>query len=354
MRYLALPFIFASLLAGMLGGLWKAGWTVPAIAPAGMAHGALMTGSFLGSLISLERAVVVKKWYAFLVPLLGALSLFVFFIDPHYAMLLLYTASLGFVVIMSFLYLRYKEWHHLIMIAGAGCWAVGNVLVFLRGNYFIAVPWWMLFFLFTITAERMELARFLLLKTSRVRWIVFFLALAFAGVLVPFHEWGQEIFGAGLAFVAVALVRFDMARKSAKGSGIHRYSGYALLAGYAWLLVSGLAMIIFPFSGLIYDGILHAFFIGFVFSMIFAHGPMILPTVLKLGTFFFHRILWVWAMALHAGLLLRFCGDLHGDALLRLIGAWANAAAILGFFVSMGTLLLYGQAQKKRWKGTAL
>jgi hypothetical protein len=55
-----------------------------------------------------------------------------------------------------------------------------------------------------------------------------------------------------------------------------------LIAGYFWLAAGGLLWILFAqfFStGPYYDAMLHAIFLGFVFSMIFADAPIILPTI---------------------------------------------------------------------------
>lgn len=340
MRYGALPFIFAALITGMLAGLWRAGFTAIDLGLVGMVHGSLMTGSFLGSLISLERAVVIKKWYAYLVPMLGGLSMPVFFLQPGIALTMLCLASLGLIGIMTWLYSKYNEWYHLIFIAGASCWLIGNVVILMGDHYFFAAPWWMLFFLLTITAERMELARFVLLQRSRIKLLVLFLSLAFVSLLIPFHNWGKELLGLSFALVALTLLRYDMARKNARATGIHRFSGYALLTGYGWLAVAGIGMIFFPYTGLIYDGLLHAYFIGFVFSMVFAHGPSILPTVLKLGTYVFHPVLWVWLLVLNTSLALRLVADLSGNAYLRLVGSWGNALAILAFLITVVVLVV--------------
>jgi hypothetical protein len=65
----------AALLLGLWSGLLRLGWTwngigshLPAI------HGALMIGSFLGTLISLERAVAVDRRWAYAAPMLTGLG----------------------------------------------------------------------------------------------------------------------------------------------------------------------------------------------------------------------------------------------------------------------------------------
>ncbi|MEZ4722354.1 MAG: hypothetical protein R2813_10825 [Flavobacteriales bacterium] len=345
MRYAALPFVFASLLLGMLAGLWRAGFTMIDLSTPGNVHGSLMTGAFLGSLISLERAIVIKKWYAYTVPLIGGLSTPFFFIYPTVAYVMLCFASAGLVFIMGWLYMKYSEWYHLIFIVGAACWLAGNVLILTGDYYFFSAPWWMLFFLFTITAERMELARFVLLQKSRIILLTSFLGLSFISLLVPFHAGGKLLLGLSFALVALTLLRYDIARKNTKSNGIHRYSGYALMTGYGWLLLTGIGMMILPYSGLIYDALLHGFFLGFVFSMILAHGPIILPTILKQGTFVYHPVLWFWLFTLTISLATRLCSDLLGSVYGRLIGSWGNAIAILCFLFTVAALVFQKRFQ---------
>jgi hypothetical protein len=88
----------------------------------------------------------------------------------------------------------------------------------------------------------------------------------------------------GVAFIALALwlCLFDIARRTVRISGLPRFIAVALLSGYAWLGVAGLLAVRWGpvAAGLSYDAMLHAVFVGFVFSMIFGHAPIIVPAVL--------------------------------------------------------------------------
>lgn len=57
----------------LLGGLWAAliriGWRLPNITPTAGHHGALMISGFLGTLVSLEYATVLKRTWAYARPL---------------------------------------------------------------------------------------------------------------------------------------------------------------------------------------------------------------------------------------------------------------------------------------------
>jgi hypothetical protein len=87
------------------------------------------------------------------------------------------------------------------------------------------------------------------------------------------------------------------------------------------------------YAGPDYAAMLHAFLLGFVFSMIFGHAPIILPAITGLHVnyrplFYGHLIL------LHVTLIYRTYGSLTLDFTAQRWGGLLNVAAILLF---MGT-----------------
>ncbi len=74
-----------ALLTGLWAGLLRLGWELPLVRQSFPAeHGPLMISGFLGTLISLERAVAVGRRWAYASPLLsgiGAMSLIAGFPD---------------------------------------------------------------------------------------------------------------------------------------------------------------------------------------------------------------------------------------------------------------------------------
>ncbi|MCK5103638.1 MAG: hypothetical protein KAR17_12530, partial [Cyclobacteriaceae bacterium] len=72
--FFVLPFVLISLVFGILAGLFRMGWSIPMGEAAGE-HGALMTGSFLGTLIVLERIVALKKKWMYIIPVISGMSL---------------------------------------------------------------------------------------------------------------------------------------------------------------------------------------------------------------------------------------------------------------------------------------
>ncbi|OGG53981.1 MAG: hypothetical protein A3F84_04790 [Candidatus Handelsmanbacteria bacterium RIFCSPLOWO2_12_FULL_64_10] len=118
----------------------------------------------------------------------------------------------------------------------------------------------------------------------------------------------------------------------------------ALLSGYVWLGVCGLLGLVCGglVGGLTYDAILHAFFLGFVFSMIFGHAPVILPAVLGIPVPF-RPAFYLPLALLHATLALRVASDLLGWAPGRAWGGLLNALALLSFLVNTGYAILKGR-----------
>lgn len=335
-----LPLILASLLAAIWAGWIRIGWAYPLTAVAGK-HGALMVGSFLGTLISLERAVVIKNRWVMLVPLLSGVSFicFAFRLDV-WAFYALALGSLGQAIMMGYFLNRYEQFHMGVMLAGAICWLTGNLMWIVWKSYPLAVPWWIAFLLLIITGERLELTRFLPLKKYRQQMLIGALGIFMLGIIIPFHGNGRYMAGMGLIFTGLWLLKYDMAKQSVKKEGLHKFSGLLLLIGYGWLIVSGAMILIGDLYGFIYDAVLHSFFIGFVFSMIFAHGPMILPGVLGFVIKPFHKVLYLPAIILEGSLILRIAGDILSLADWRRWGGMLNGIAILLYFVLMAILII--------------
>ena len=71
-----------SLLGGVLAGLARLAWDVPAMAQAAAGwHGVLMIAAFFGTVISLERAVALGIGWAYLAPAAAGLGGLMLLID---------------------------------------------------------------------------------------------------------------------------------------------------------------------------------------------------------------------------------------------------------------------------------
>jgi hypothetical protein len=346
------PFALISLLLGIIAGWQRINWDIPVANLAGD-HGALMTGSFVGTLICLERSIIhPDKWWR-LLPFINGLSGILFlFHQPQIAYVFLISGSAGLLMLMLLYFKTVPDLSHAILFMGAFAWLTGNLVLFNQHSYPAAVKWWMLFLLWTIFAERLELSRMLPVSAFKRITLYIIVAISIAGALLPFHWYGNEIFAVSLIALAAWLFAFDMSRYAVKLKGQHRYSALLLMAGYVWLIVTALWLLCWPDAPYAYDAALHGFFLGFVFSMVFAHMPIIFPGVFKINISLYHPGLFAVFAIFQSTLALRIAGDalLHNG--LRKWGAMFNGISILLFFAITAIIVISRlKLKEKRYAG---
>jgi hypothetical protein len=351
-RWSRVPLLFlgiAALVIAVFGGLARLPVGLPLVrADWVLLHGPLMVCAFLGTVVSLERAVgLPDRWPYAATIIIGAAGLHFIAGGPiNYGVRqLVFGSALFFAVTLRVIRLRY-ELFTLIMSLGALTWLVGNVL-WLAGRPFPQiVPWWIAFLGLTIVGERIDLSRFQ--KPAPLARPLFLAAVGIflTGVtLTSFHELrGQQLLGGGLIALAAWLARHDLARRTVHQAGLPRFMALSLLGGFAWLAVSGVLFLGFAplAAGFAYDAALHAFFVGFVFSMIFGHAPVIFPSVLGLTAIWRSRF-YAHLLLLHVSLALRIGGDLGESVLLRQWGGGFNAVAMGLFLLNTVTALVGNQ-----------
>jgi len=345
-----LPLVMLSLLTGIFSGWFRIGWNLPLSLPSGE-HGALMVGSFLGTLICIERSVSFPNKIALLVPLVNSLSIIFFLLGmPKTAYIFLILGGAGLTGIYYMVYFKHKGMHLLIMMAGAMCYLIGSVVLFNTSFYPSAVMWWIAFLFLTITGERLELSRFILLKNTNKKQavLIILISLFIISIILPFHSSAGSVLAAvSMIGSALWLFKFDMAKHSLKKPGVSFYSGLLLITGYVWLVFTGLFFAFGAYFGSFYDSSLHAFFLGFVFMMIFAHAPVILPAVLKLKISPFGRSLYLWYGLLNVTLVFRVMMFIPELAPYKQWAGMFNGIAIIGFFINMIALARLGKRNLK-------
>lgn len=338
-RFLLLLPAFMGLVTGILAGLARLGIVVPTFAgyQAGL-HGAFMIGAFFGTVISLERAVAVNRPWAYLAPLLAASAGIAMLAgsDPAIGVWLLVGAGLALTVFSLNVCIKHHEVHHRIMALGAASWLLGSLVWLFTGAITLAVDWWMSFLVLTIAGERLELTRYLPVPALARRLFVALVALLMAGMTLSFwyEAAGLRLFSAALLLLAIWLLRYDIARRTVRQSGLTRYIAVCLLSGYVWLVVGaalGLAGALEPGHAW-RDAALHAIFLGFVMSMIFGHAPIILPALSQVALPY-HPVLYAPLVILHLTLAGRLLGAGLGQFFLQQQSALANAIAVLLFFI---------------------
>ena len=353
-----LVLVMLCLRAALWGGLVLLGLPVPELRPSyAVDHGTLMVLGFLGTVISLERAVALGKPWGFAAPGAagaGGVALLVGF-PLVVGQLLMSVASIVLLVVYIVVYRIQPALHLRVQIGGAVCWYVAT-LVWLAGRPVPdLVPWLAGFLVLTILGERLELARIAMLTPASVRRFLIGVALMGAGLALTLLPGQVAVVGtrvAGLALMALALwgMRYDAARRTVKVPGVTRFMAICLLSGYVWLLAGGVVWVVFgdlERSHGSYDAALHAVFLGFVMSMIFGHAPVIVPAVLRVRMPF-HRWLYAHVALLHASLAVRLIGgDWLGNDLALKVGGVGNEVAVLVFIVaSVATVLCSRSASR--------
>lgn len=329
------------LLAGIWAGLVRLGWDLyPLTRTLPISHGPLMVIGFLGTLIGLERAVALGRRWPYGAPVFSSLAglTALLGLPLEIAQVSASLASLFLFSVFVFLYRQQSSAAFAIMGVGAALWFGGNLAWYLDYPVHQAVLWWIGFLVLTIAGERLELSR--LLRLSHLDRIKFLAAcgVLVCGALVSLLNASMGVWIAGVGFVALALwlLRYDMARRTVRQPGLGRFMAISLLSGYVWLGVGGVLWMSFNeffVAGSRYDAMIHAILLGFVFSMIFAHAPIILPSVTGLAMPF-QRLFYAHLVLLHLSLLLRVGGDLIQSLALRQWGALMNTLAILLFLAN--------------------
>jgi hypothetical protein len=162
-------------------------------------------------------------------------------------------------------------------------------------------------------------------------------AIYLAGLVltVPALAIGERVAGAGMIVMALWLLQHDIARRTLRQAELTRFIAASLLSGYVWLLIGGGLWIVLggAVAGPAYDAMLHMVFLGFVFAMLFAHAPIILPAVLSRPVPY-RPGFYVPMALLNVSVLLRLVADLAGWTDGRRWGGLLGVLAILLFLAT--------------------
>ncbi len=348
LRLLPLPLVLLALVTGVIGGWIRLGWSIDLL-PSSYLHGLLMTGAFLGTLITLERTVSMPSnwWRAF--PAISALST-IFFLsgNKELGIAALMVGNVGLLAVYILMMAKHKDAYWYMLLAGGTCWLLGNIVLLKVGLIAAASTWWMGFIFLTIVGERLELTRYLNVPKWAKTLLWVFAAMLVVGIALPFHStYGKQLMGAASIGAALWLMKYDMARIGIRKQGFHRYVATGLLVGYGWLLLNGLMVFLIPNHPLFYGLYLHTFFLGFAFSMIWAHAPIIFPAILKTSERPFHPILWVIWGLFQITLIGRIYFAWMEDIAMRKLLGGANGIVILMMFATMAIIMVYRLSKKK-------
>ena len=336
----------AAMLSGLAGGLVRIGWPLLPehfVAPVAL-HSALMVCGFFGLGIALERAAALKQPIAFAAPALAACGTgAALALQPGLAGIFWLLAALALVAVYAEVLRRAPELHTAVEAAGALAWAGGTLWWLLARPFSVVVAWWAAFLVLTIFGERRELARFVPLSEKARRGYIAMVVVQVGALVVLAVPWHEHPIAGGLWWLSMSLfsgwlLRYDLAcRPRVHRFGWALHTARSLRLGYTWLMLAGLWGVVNALRGMPLDspGPLHMLLLGFVFSMVFGHAPIMLPALLRTpisppGPFAFVP---VGLMTL--GVTLRALGDAIGSGGVRAGAGALQAAAILTFAFTM-------------------
>lgn len=353
--------VLTALLGGMGAGLARLGWGMDSLSKGWMlAHGPLMICGFLGTLICLERGVALasRVRLSLAVPAINAVGALALLLWPDSAIAraLLTAGSAGLVLLFAYMFRLHPSRDVGIMAAGAVSWLVGNGLWLAGQPVHLTVHWWTAFLVLTIVGERLELSRVRRLTRVQQTLLVITVAVYLAGIALTQIqlELGIRVLGIGAILMSAWLLRYDIARRTIRQTGLPRYIAACLLLGYVWLGIGGAIAI---WKGLLiagpnYEMVLHAFLLGFVFSMIFGHMPIILPALTGLQVVF-HPLFYGHLVLLHLTLAYRIYGNIVLDQTARRWGGMLNVTAVLLFLLVTAVTVMRASAAKAQPLQTA-
>jgi hypothetical protein len=343
-----------SLLSAMWGGLVRLGWSMPVLQPTLVTfHGPLMVSGFLGTLISLERATEMGYRWTYAVPALTGVGALILITGSSLLVggSLMTLGSFGLFIVFIVIMRIQLTLFNVVMGVGALLWLIGNIFWMTGFPIYRIVFWWAGFLVLVIAGERLEIIRMLRVSKSTKAAFLVALGIFLLGLVLTSVNYGNGIrlLGAGMIGLMIWLIRYDIAWRSVRETGLSRFTAICLLSGYIWLGTSGAIALsmgsVTP--GLTYDAVLHALFLGFVFSMIFGHAPVIFSEVLGVPVsyqpqFYAHLVL------LHLTLIMRVVGDLCGWVFGRQLGGLLNVLVILIFLANTLYAVRKSFAQSKR------
>jgi hypothetical protein len=341
LRLLPLSIGALSMLFGLYTGLIRLGIPLAdGLMPPASFHSAFMISGFLGTVISLERAVALGRTWPYAGPLLSSLGAVALVADaPHFAALAFTLAGGVMLLACADVAVRQLALFTLVLSVGAACWIAGT-LQWRFGDFTpAATGWWLNFLVLTIAAERLELSR--MRGLSRPSQIAFTLAIVLLLIGSGRGELAKSwapMTAAGLFGCAAWLLRHDIARRTVGIAGQPRFAAVAILTGHAWLGVAGVLLAVAPLGAmsLSFDASVHAITIGFALSMIFAHASIILPAITGIHVRY-SGVAYGPLALLNGSLILRIAGDVLDQGDLRTAG---GVITILALAADAATLVL--------------
>ena len=329
---LAVLALLALITAGW-AGLARLGVLAGAPDPAVVHHGALMISGFAGTLLGLERSIVLQRRWGIVAPVGSALGAAAVVVGAPAQLsgALALGGAIAFVAVAVAGGPVSPLWSRGVMSMGAIAWVAGAFLWASGAASFRLVPWWTVFLVLVIAGERIDLSRSL--RPGPVGGAILGAAavtMAAAAILTALDlAIGLRILGAALAVLALWLVAHERPIDHMRAHGLRRYVAIATTLAYAWLIVGAYFLISFDGipAGWRYDAMVHAVFVGMVMTTIFGHLALVVPAVLGMAATF-RTMMYAPLVMLEASVLLRVTGDVLQRQEVRDAGALGVALSV--------------------------
>ncbi|MGB9853011.1 MAG: hypothetical protein ACPLPX_09150 [Candidatus Kapaibacteriota bacterium] len=299
---LFLPAAIILLIFGIIAGLERGGvlhLNLKLYTNLGNLHYLIFFAGFFGTLLSVESAVGQGEKILFLIPATLIAGLLLYILSGLSFLLII--GSLAFSVPSFIVFIKRKE--YITFVLSCLLFALGT-LFYIYDKYYPSAIAYLYFLIFYILSERFELAK--IVGASKKSFRHFLANEIIVVILVVFSLFDTTLALRFAGFVTFLLtlwfVQNDLARKTVKSREPAKYSAIAMLSGYLWLAIGNLLFIISPST--FWSEAVHSITLGFVFSMVFAHAPIIFPNVGRFK-FFFSKWLYIPLIILHLSVILR-------------------------------------------------
>jgi len=130
LRLIPLVIAVIAMAFGLWTGLQRLGLPLPGTTyPPNDLHSAFMIAGFLGTVISLERAVALGRWWAYAAPALSGFGAIILISNAPYAAALAFMAA-GAVLLAVTVCIAKRQFamFTIVLAIAAACWTVGTIL----------------------------------------------------------------------------------------------------------------------------------------------------------------------------------------------------------------------------------
>ncbi|MCI0447769.1 hypothetical protein L0152_31720 [bacterium] len=339
-------------------GIWRIavtrGFNLPPIPESWPAHGEIMLGGFLASLIIFERMIALPIDSLIWVPYVYATSALMLHSGHPFARGIHLAALAGWLLHRWIAYRKFHRWEK-PLVESVAFITLTSALMYpggLPSRPEVALQG-LVFPIAVIAVERLEMS-FLLKKIGSRMVLLLLIGWCSLWNLSTWRGIPNHSVMGGITLLLVALIAFyDTAlRVSQKQSdGLHKFLRTALMLSYAWLFLGAVAMTASSkiSSAIFKDVQFHLIGLGFIFTMILGHAPLILSSALsKLPP---KKAPMIPFLVFQAATVLRILGDF---ALLKSVPFWQWSGWISGlihaisFFVYVATLAFFIRIRNKK------